>query len=926
MLCLQEKNPSLAQNPERFGVFDYIHFMRQNPPPNKNFRAGLRRAVARFRNSAAGYGPAKAEIFSFCAAICLLWMSVTPVTAAQMEDGQEYAAATSTPVTGRNPWLIASSGGAAAASTSFIGIYANNLTGTTTPPLGGLTNTSNPEAHLQIAKAATSSRTYYRSIGTSLTNGPVYFSFLVNVSTNPTTSDEVMCELIPSVAGGSYPANPSASDPLTLHARQETNHFNLGIQSLGGAVSWASNSLADNTDYLVVLEYAFGAGQPCQLFINPVPGAAQPAAGATVTKGATPEPANLGTILFWESSTNTTGTYNYDVMRVDASWANVTPVAGPTITPMRLLFLGNSLLGISSSYSNDIPAILSTLATNLGDSFSYTRIANSGWLLADHATNVASTNLINSGSFDLVVLQEKSETPSLPTDRNTIMFPACRTLNGMITNHAERTMFYETWGQINGDPNSTCNSYDIPAQFKTCNYPSFDSFLSMNIAIRKAYAMIGTELNAAISPAGLAWARVRTERTNLNLYILDDGFGDRHPNSYGAYLTACVFYSAIFGRSPEGSTYYSTNNISDAIYLQRIAAETVVTDPFATDAYGFGPNHYYWAYNWQNYTNPPGSPANTIVISGASATPSPSVKVDTNIGVVTNLWLGTLDVNFNKAGQGRLYFFTNGSLAVTGAMVIGKEGKGFVQHNGGALTVNGALTLGEQTNGTGQYTLLNGALYANQILRGAGNGSFNFQSGQLGFAQFGSGARPLDLSVTAGTLTLTNTAGTSAIFGNYTNGGAATLSIQLSNTSNALSVSGAASLAGTLRLRYAAGFQPALGQQFTLLTAPAISGIFTNILLPSVGSNGLGLAVSISTTSIVATAVNFAPSLSSPTLTTNGGFQFSLTGVAGSKYVFQACTNLTAANWISLQTNSSPFTFQETRITPQRFYRAIYLP
>ncbi|MFM2082962.1 MAG: hypothetical protein RL380_1653, partial [Verrucomicrobiota bacterium] len=605
--------------------------MTQNPPPSKIIRAGILRS---------------------CAVACLL---VIPTSrAAQMEDGQDYAAASSTPITGRSPWLIASSGAAAAASTSFIGIYANNLTGTTTPALGGITNAANPEAHLQIAKAASSSRTYYRSIGASLASGSVYFSFLLNVSTNPTTSDEIMGELIPAVAGGSYPANPTTNDPLTLHAQQgaDTSHFNLGIQSLGGAVSWTSTNLAVSTDYLVVLQFTFGAGQPCQLFINPIPGTAQPAASVTVTKGATAEPANLGTVLFWESSTNTTGAFRYDVLRVDASWGNVTPVIGSQATTnppaMRVLFLGNSLLGISSSYSNNIPAILATLATNLGDSFSYSRVANSGWLLAEHATNAASTNLINSGNFDLVVLQEKSDTPSLPTDRNTIMFPACRTLNGMITNHAERTMFYETWGQIDGDPNSNCNSYDIPAQYKTCNYPSFNSFLAMNISIRKAYSMIGTELGAAISPVGLAWARVRTEQPSLNLYILDDGLNDRHPNSYGAYLAACVFYSAIFGRSPEGSTYYSTNNVSDAQYLQRIAAETILTDPFATDAYGFGKNQFYWAYNWPNFTNPPTAPANTIVISGASASPSPSVKVDANVGVVSNLWLGTLDTNFNK--------------------------------------------------------------------------------------------------------------------------------------------------------------------------------------------------------------------------------------------------------------------------------------
>ena len=864
-----------------------------------------------------------AVIILFCAALCRWQISA----AAVMQDGQDYAAATSTPVAGRSPWLLAASGGAASASTSAIGIYLGDLTGTTSPALGGLTNSLNPAAHLQISKAGTSSRTYYRSLGASLTNGAVYFSFLMNVSVNPTTSDEILCELIPAVSG--FPANPSVNDPATLHTRQgaDTTHFNLGLQSLGGAINWATNSLAINTDYLIVFQFSFGAGQTSQLFINPIPGAAQPSASAIANKGAAAEPTNLGTILFWESSSNTTCTCSYDVMRVDTNWSNVTPLVGSVVPQaLRALFLGNSLTGISTSYSNNIPAILATLCANLGDSFSYTTVANSGWYLADHATNVTSTNLIYSGNFDLVVLQEKSDTPSLPSDRNTIMFPACRTLNSIITNHAERTMFYETWGQINGDPNSNCNSYDIPAQFKICNYPSFDSFLSMNISIRKAYAMIGAELGAAVSPAGLAWSRVRTERPDIGLYILDDGFGDRHPNSAGAYLTACVFYSAIFGRSPEGSTYYSTNNVSDAQYLQRIAAETVLNDPFAIDVYGLGKNNFYWAVNWQNFTNPPSSPTNTLVISGASAMPSPALKIDANVGVVSNVWLGILDTNFNKTGQGRIYLYTNAAIVISGAFVVGKDGKGFVQQNGGVLTVSGALTLAEQTNSTGQYTLSNGTLYASQILRGAGGGSFNFRGGQLGFVQFGSAARPMDLSNVGGTLALSNTPGSALFYGNFTNSSAAILSLKLGSITNCLTISGTASLAGTLSLGYAPGFLPTFGQQFTLLAATNISGNFSSTNLPIVGTNAIGLVMSSTATSVVATAVNFTPQLAAPQLATNGNFQINLIGVPGSRYVFQSTTNLNPASWIPVATNVAPFMFQDVKTSPHRFYRAVYLP
>ena len=588
-----------------------------------------------------------------CAVAFLALLPYTTLATAQMQDGQDYAAANSTPTTGRGPWSLANGGAAAGASTSYIGIYTNDLIGTTTPPLAGLPNTVNPEAHLQVARAGSSARTYYRSIGTVLTNGSVYFSFLMNVSVNPTTNDEILCELTSAVPGGSYAANPTANDPLTLHAQQATDasHFNLGIQSLGGTVNWTSTNLADNTDYLVVLEYTFGAGQPCQLFVNPVPGAAQPAASSTAAKGVVAEPANLGTVLFWESSSNTTITSSYDVMRVDASWANVTPTVTSTPMPMNLLFLGDSLLGISTAYSNNIPAILMTLAENLGDAVTNTTVANDSWFLYNFATNTPVTNLINSGNYSLVVLQDQTQEPSLPAPRNNSMFPACDTLNSLITNRAEKTMFYETWGYLNGDTTANCDSYDIPAQYRDCD-GGFGSFLSMNIALREGYAMIGGQLSAAISPVGLAWATVRQQQPGLNLYILDDSLGDRHPNSYGAYLAACVFYSAIFGRSPEGSAYYSTNDVSSAIYLQQVAAQTVLQDPFAPDAYGFGTNHYYWAYHWQNYTNPLSAPSNTVVISGASAIPSPSVRVDSNVGFVSNLWLGTFDTQLQPVRPG----------------------------------------------------------------------------------------------------------------------------------------------------------------------------------------------------------------------------------------------------------------------------------
>jgi len=55
-------------------------------------------------------------------------------------------------------------------------------------------------------------------------------------------------------------------------------------------------------------------------------------------------------------------------------------------------------------------------------------------------------------------------------------------------------------------------------------------------------------------------------------------------------------------------------------------------------------------------------------------------------------------------------------------------------------------------------------------------------------------------------------------------------------------------------------------------------------------------------------------------------FSFSVSGVSGYRYVVQSSTNL--IDWISVQTNTAPFTFTDTNAVrlQQCFYRTFYLP
>ena len=57
----------------------------------------------------------------------------------------------------------------------------------------------------------------------------------------------------------------------------------------------------------------------------------------------------------------------------------------------------------------------------------------------------------------------------------------------------------------------------------------------------------------------------------------------------------------------------------------------------------------------------------------------------------------------------------------------------------------------------------------------------------------------------------------------------------------------------------------------------------------------------------------------------DGWFSFSVSGISGYQYVVQSSTYL--INWVSVQTNTAPFTFTDTNAAslPQCFYRTLYL-
>src|SRR5256712_3057541 len=82
----------------------------------------------------------------------------------------------------------------------------------------------------------------------------------------------------------------------------------------------------------------------------------------------------------------------------------------------RVLFIGNSY-----TYVNDLPAMFAGLARSGGHRVETAMVAEGGATLAEHAASAATSAAITSKKWDVVVLQEQSEIPSVEQFRQSEM-------------------------------------------------------------------------------------------------------------------------------------------------------------------------------------------------------------------------------------------------------------------------------------------------------------------------------------------------------------------------------------------------------------------------------------------------------------------------------------------------------------------------
>lgn len=224
---------------------------------------------------------------------------------------------------------------------------------------------------------------------------------------------------------------------------------------------------------------------------------------------------------------------------------------------LEVLFLGNSYTSV-----NNLPLVVSNLAKANGDTLVFETYAPGGYTFQNHYYDNTAKAKISSRKWDFVVLQAQSQEPSFPPSQvNVQTLPYAIYLNDLIEKNdsCTRTIFYETWGRKNGDA-SNC-----------AFYPPVCTYTGMQNRLRESYKLFADTCKAIMAPAGEAWRKSIATDPKLELYSSDQS----HPALEGTYLTACVFYEVIFGKTVVGNSYTANMLPYPSQFLQQTAHDVV---------------------------------------------------------------------------------------------------------------------------------------------------------------------------------------------------------------------------------------------------------------------------------------------------------------------------------------------------------------
>ena len=212
----------------------------------------------------------------------------------------------------------------------------------------------------------------------------------------------------------------------------------------------------------------------------------------------------------------------------------------------QVLYIGNSL----TNYTYNIPSIISKLMKSVNIPYNYTIDAPSGFWIADHADDYY--NYVDKNRYTHIVYQEQSKGPITDYDKfeSTIL-----DFTSYVKYEDTKFVVYETWAYersyLKGEENQR----------------------EMTMQLKEAYEKVAKLIGADIVRSGEAFWEYEQRSYVNGEETLPTLFADaNHPSFYGAFLSACVHYVTLTGRSAVDNEYMPTEIEAEvALLIKQIA-------------------------------------------------------------------------------------------------------------------------------------------------------------------------------------------------------------------------------------------------------------------------------------------------------------------------------------------------------------------
>jgi hypothetical protein len=146
--------------------------------------------------------------------------------------------------------------------------------------------------------------------------------------------------------------------------------------------------------------------------------------------------------------------------------------------------------------------------------------------------------------FEVVIMNDCSQCPIHPQLKD-LFHEYVQKHNQTVIKHGAKLALFMTWAYA-----------DMP---------------EMTAQLAEQYTIAGNNNDALVIPAGLAFSKALSKNRDIVLYNKDK----RHPSLLGTYLSACVIYASLYGKSPVGNPYDGGIDVKTANFLQEVAWETV---------------------------------------------------------------------------------------------------------------------------------------------------------------------------------------------------------------------------------------------------------------------------------------------------------------------------------------------------------------